>query len=101
MWGDVLKNRRAQRLGVYSGFMNKSDKHVVWKHSTMKSRKTENEQITIDKMTFKKPVSPSGTLITMVCEKAEHEQVAPTFVLFWFWGATWSNIDAIVASTGF
>ena len=29
MWGDFLKNRTAQRLGVYYGFINKCDKHGI------------------------------------------------------------------------
>jgi hypothetical protein len=29
MCGDFLKKRRAQRLGVYRCFLNKSDKQVV------------------------------------------------------------------------
>ena len=29
MWGDFLKKRRAQRLGVYCGIMKTSDNNVV------------------------------------------------------------------------
>ena len=29
MWGDVLKNRRAQRLGVYCSFFNKYDTNGI------------------------------------------------------------------------
>ena len=29
MWGDLLKNRRAQRLGVYQGFFNKCNKNDI------------------------------------------------------------------------
>ena len=51
---DFVKNRRAQRLGVYQGFMNKCDKHCIESMAQRKAEKTENEQISIEKMTFKK-----------------------------------------------
>ena len=40
MWGDFLKIRRVQRLGVYCGIMKKGDK----------AGNTENVPISIDKM---------------------------------------------------
>ena len=66
MWGDSLKNWRAQRLGVYRGFMNKCDKHCIENMAQRKAEKTENEPISIEKMTFQKPLGPNGMVITMV-----------------------------------
>ena len=49
MRGDVLKHRRAQRLGIYYGIMKTSDKNVVYKIAQRKTEQTEHEPICIDK----------------------------------------------------
>ena len=41
IWCDFLKNRRAQRLGVYLGFFNKCDTNDIWILAQRKADKTE------------------------------------------------------------
>ena len=62
----ILQKLKAQRLGVYRCFMAKSDKHVIENIALRNAAKTENEPISIPKMTFKKEFGPNGTLITVV-----------------------------------
>ena len=65
-WGDFLKNWRAQRLGVYRGFMKKGDKHIIQNITQRKAEQTENEPILSQQTTFQKTVGPNGTVISMV-----------------------------------
>ena len=52
MWSEFFKNRRAQRLRVHGGFMNKqSDKTVVWNLVHRNTTKTANVPISIEKWT--------------------------------------------------
>ena len=38
LWGDFLKNWKAQRLDVYCGIIKKNGKKVIFKNDTKKSR---------------------------------------------------------------
>ena len=51
MWGKFLKSRRAQRLGVYRGVMNKCDASCEENMAQRKAQKTEHEPISIEKTT--------------------------------------------------
>ena len=53
-WGEFLKNRRAQRLGVYCGIMNKLDTNCIKNIAQRKADKMGNEPISIDKNNFTK-----------------------------------------------
>ena len=68
MLGDFFKNRRAQRLGVYSGTMNKCDKNGI---SNIAQRKAEKQNRNLANLhrTKKgcfKTLGPNGMIITMV-----------------------------------
>ena len=39
MWGDCLKNQRAQRLGVYQGFMNINMSYKTYHKEKQKKQK--------------------------------------------------------------
>ena len=64
-WGEILKNRRAKRLDVYRGFMNKCDKRGIENMAQQKIEKTENEPTSIEQMTFKKTLGPNDTVIAI------------------------------------
>ena len=66
MWGDFLKNRTAQRLSVYRGFMIKVRKILYKIYHKEKHGETENVPIFIEKVTSLKTLGPSGIVITMV-----------------------------------
>ena len=70
MWGDFLKNRRAQRLCVHCGIINNCDKTCIQNIAQRKAGKMESEPMIIEKTTFKKTPGPNGTLISMVSWKA-------------------------------
>ena len=44
LWGDFLKQMRAQRLGVYCGIMKKSDKNVVQNMAQRKPHKNRKNK---------------------------------------------------------
>ena len=44
MWGDILKNRRAQRIDVYRGIMKTGDKHFRYKIAHRRTEKTKMGQ---------------------------------------------------------
>ena len=66
MWGDFLKNRRAQRPGVDCGIINHCDKTVYKTQHKENQKQKANEPIFIEKITFSKTLGPNGTVITMV-----------------------------------
>ena len=68
--GRFSQKSEGSTAGVYRGFMNKSDKHCIENRAQRKADKTENEQISIEQMTFQKQLGPNGTVITMVSWKA-------------------------------
>ena len=68
MWGDSLKNQRAQRPRVHCGIMKK-----VIKIARRKEKQTANGPICIEQMTFQKTLGPNGTVITMVSGEAGRE----------------------------
>ena len=49
---DFRKHWRAQRLGVYRGSMNKEVINMLYTNGTKKKQNTENEQTSIQTLTF-------------------------------------------------
>ena len=49
MWGDFLKIRRAQRLGVDRGIMNKCDKKGILNIAQRKAETTEHDPLFMKK----------------------------------------------------
>ena len=66
MQGENLKKRRARRLGVYRGSIQKNNKNVIYNIAQKKVEQIETVPISVEEMTFSKPVGPNGTVITMV-----------------------------------
>ena len=90
MWGAFLKKRRAQRLGVYRGFMNKVINMVYKTQHKEKQNKNRKLANLHRKTNLKKPLGPNGTIIRMVSRNAGWLEGSPgRWDYFFFFRLLW------------